>query len=89
MRILQIHKFFYPHAGSETALFNTRELLTSRGHTVVDFAMDHPNNVDSPYSDYFTPRRDYTDRTRSVHPGRVTRCLRCTRWVRDSSCEGF
>ena len=28
--------------------------------------MDHPNNVDSPYSDYFTPRRDYTDRTSSV-----------------------
>jgi glycosyltransferase involved in cell wall biosynthesis len=74
MRILQIHKFFYPHAGSETALFNTRELLTSRGHTVVDFAMDHPNNVDSPYADYFTPRRDYTDRTRSV-PSRARDAL--------------
>jgi glycosyltransferase involved in cell wall biosynthesis len=64
MRILQIHKFFYPHAGSETVLFNTRELLTARGHEVIDFAMEHPDNVVSPYSEYFSPRRDYTDRTR-------------------------
>ena len=66
MRILQIHKFFYPHAGSETVLFNTRELLTARGHEVIDFAMEHPDNVASPYASYFTPRRDYTDRSRPI-----------------------
>jgi glycosyltransferase involved in cell wall biosynthesis len=74
MRILQIHKFFYPHAGSETALFNTRELLTTRGHEVIDFAMEHPDNVASPYADYFTPRRDYTDTTRSL-PSRARDAL--------------
>ncbi len=63
MRILQIHKFFYPHAGSETVLFNTRELLATRGHEVIDFAMEHPDNVASPQADYFVPRRDYTDPT--------------------------
>jgi glycosyltransferase involved in cell wall biosynthesis len=66
MRILQIHKFFYPHAGSETVLFGTRELLTQRGHEVVDFAMEHPDNVASPYADYFPPRRDYKDSTRTL-----------------------
>jgi glycosyltransferase involved in cell wall biosynthesis len=65
MRILQIHKFFYPHAGSETALFHTRELLASKGHEVIDFAMEHPKNVSSPYGEFFAPRREYTDSSRS------------------------
>lgn len=66
VRILQVHKFFYPHAGSETVLFHTRELLRYKGHEVVDFAMQHPNNVDSPYSEFFAPRREYTDTSRSL-----------------------
>jgi glycosyltransferase involved in cell wall biosynthesis len=67
MRVLQIHKFFYPHAGSETVLFHTRELLQSRGHEIVDFAMEDPRNVESPYAEFFAPRREYTD------PGRPAR----------------
>jgi glycosyltransferase involved in cell wall biosynthesis len=66
VRILQIHKFFYPHAGSETVLFHTRKLLSDNGHEVVDFAMAHPDNVDSPYSEFFAPRREYTDASRSA-----------------------
>ncbi|HEX4436218.1 MAG TPA: glycosyltransferase [Solirubrobacteraceae bacterium] len=64
MRILQIHKFFYPHAGSETVLFHTRDLLSNNGHEVIDFAMEHPKNVDSEYREYFAPRREYTDASR-------------------------
>ncbi len=64
MRILQIHKFFYPHAGSETVLFHTRDLLASKGHEVIDFAMEHPNNVGSQYEEFFAPRREYTDTSR-------------------------
>jgi glycosyltransferase involved in cell wall biosynthesis len=66
MRILQIHKFFYPHAGSETVLFHTRELLAGNGHQVVDFAMEHPKNVDTAYSGFFAPRREYTDTSRPL-----------------------
>jgi glycosyltransferase involved in cell wall biosynthesis len=66
VRILQIHKFFYPHAGSETVLFHTRELLTGNGHEVIDFAMEHPRNVDSTYGEFFAPRREYTDASRPV-----------------------
>lgn len=66
MVVLQIHKFFFPNAGSETALFHTRELLDDRGHTVVDFAMEHPRNVASPYSPYFSARREYGDRARPL-----------------------
>lgn len=63
MRVLQIHKFFHPHAGSETVLFHTRDLLRTNGHEVVDFAMEHPQNVVSPYREFFAPRREYTDRS--------------------------
>jgi glycosyltransferase involved in cell wall biosynthesis len=66
MRVLQIHKFFYPHAGSETVLFHTRDLLAQNGHEVVDFAMEHPKNVESAYDDLFAPRREYTDASRPV-----------------------
>jgi glycosyltransferase involved in cell wall biosynthesis len=66
LRVLQIHKFFYPHAGSETALFHTRDLLLDRGHEVIDFSMRHPRNIASPYSEYFAPERDYVDPSRPL-----------------------
>lgn len=65
MRVLQIHKFFYPHAGSETVLLGTRELLSKHGHDVIDFGMKDPRNITSPYSEYFTKARSYTDTERS------------------------
>jgi glycosyltransferase involved in cell wall biosynthesis len=69
LRILQVNKYFYPHAGSETVLFQTRSLLARRGHEVVDFAMDHPRNVESPQAEYFAPWREYTN----PEQGRVDR----------------
>lgn len=66
MRVLQVNKFFYPHAGSETVLFQTRELLSERGHDVIDFAMRDPRNVPSQYSNYFSPYRAYTDPSRPI-----------------------
>ena len=33
---------------------------------VIDFAMEHPRNIDSTYSDYFAPERDYNDRSRPL-----------------------
>lgn len=67
MKVLQVHKFFYPHAGSETAMFHTRELLRSRGHEVVDFAMHDERNEPSEYASSFAPYRNYTDGDRPKH----------------------
>ncbi len=67
MRILQVHKFFYPHAGSETAMFHTRELLRSRGHEIIDFAMHDERNEPSKYASSFAPYRNYTDGDRPKH----------------------
>lgn len=52
------------NGGSETVFFQERDFLRSQGHTVVDFSMDHPRNVPSPYAGYFVPHVDYRDNGR-------------------------
>lgn len=61
MRILQVNKFFRPGAGAETAFFQTRALLASRGHEVVDFAMRESTSLPSPQERFFAPERSYAD----------------------------
>jgi glycosyltransferase involved in cell wall biosynthesis len=59
VRILLVNKFFYPNAGAETVFFGTRGLLQEAGHEVIDFAMQSERNLDSPYSRWFAPERNY------------------------------
>lgn len=60
MKILQVNKFFYSMGGSETYLFAIEKGLRERGHTVAEFAMHHPRNLKSDWSDYFVDPVDYT-----------------------------
>ncbi len=59
MKILQINKFFWPRDGATNYFLAIRELLKQHGHQVVDFSMSHPNNLPSPYSDYFVSQVDF------------------------------
>lgn len=43
MKILMINKFLYPNGGSETYVFKLGNYLTSIGHQVEYFGMDHEN----------------------------------------------
>jgi glycosyltransferase involved in cell wall biosynthesis len=61
MKVLLVNKFFYPHAGAETAFFHTRDLLRAHGHDVIDFGMQDPKNVPSEQSQFFAPARSYGD----------------------------
>jgi glycosyltransferase involved in cell wall biosynthesis len=61
--VLLINKYFYPLAGAETAFLHTRDLLRSRGHRVIDFTMDDPQNLPSEQASYFAPRRSYDSST--------------------------
>jgi glycosyltransferase involved in cell wall biosynthesis len=60
VEVLLVNKFFRPGAGAETAFFQTRDLLSQHGHDVIDFAMQDPANLPSPYSEHFAPHRSYT-----------------------------
>ena len=41
MKILMVNKFLYPNGGSETYMFKLGEYLTSQGHDVQYFGMEH------------------------------------------------
>jgi glycosyltransferase involved in cell wall biosynthesis len=56
---LLVNKFFHPRAGAETSFLQTRRLLLDRGDEVIDFAMQHEENLQSPYEAFFAPRRSY------------------------------
>lgn len=57
--------YHYLRGGDCTYTFGLTELLQSKGHTVAPFAMHHPNNFDSPYSDYFVSYLDYVESLKS------------------------
>ncbi|MEN6521698.1 MAG: glycosyltransferase family 4 protein [Armatimonadota bacterium] len=59
MNILLCNKFYRPFGGPETILFDCVREFTALGHNVIPFAMAHPDNVASPYSDYFVSNVDY------------------------------
>ncbi len=60
MKILQINKFFYRRRGAETYLFDLSAVLRAKGHDVAEFAMQHPENETSPWSQYFVSPVDYS-----------------------------
>lgn len=59
MKILLINKYFYRRRGAETYLFDLKQLLESKGHQVAIFAMEHPDNEPSPWSQYFVSEVRY------------------------------
>lgn len=61
MKVLFANKYFYLKGGSETVFFQERDFLLNNGHKVIDFSMEHPDNLSSEYSDYFVPNVDYRD----------------------------
>lgn len=59
MKVLVCNKFYRPVGGPETVVFDTVRELEARGHTAITFALEHPDNKDSKYSEYFMPNVDY------------------------------
>jgi len=59
MNILQINKFYYRRRGAETYFLDLIDLLEQQGHNVAVFAMEHPENLPSPYSQYFVENVEF------------------------------
>lgn len=53
MRIILANKFYYRRGGDCVCMLNTEQLLKERGHEVAVFAMDYPENLDTPWKKYF------------------------------------
>ena len=59
MRILFCNKYNYPFSGTEVYLFETMELLRSKGHEVALFSMADPRGRPTPYDRHFMPHTDF------------------------------
>ena len=61
MRVLLINNYHYKRGGSETAYFDTAEILKAHGHEVAFFSTKDPRNVPTEWEKYFTDGSDYED----------------------------
>lgn len=53
MRILLSNKFYYRRGGDCIYMLNLEQLLKAHGHEVAVFAMDYPDNLETPWQKYF------------------------------------
>ena len=53
MRILLSNKFYYRRGGDCIYMLSLEQLLKARGHEVAVFAMDYPENLETPWRKYF------------------------------------
>lgn len=53
MKILLANKFYYRRGGDCIYMINLEKLLKAHGHEVAVFAMDYPENLDTPWKKYF------------------------------------
>ena len=53
MRILLANKFYYRRGGDCIYMLNLEQLLKDHGHEVAVFAMDYPENLETPWQRYF------------------------------------
>lgn len=86
MKILSINKFYYIYGGSDRYFFELNRLHEEAGHTVIPFSMNHPENYETPYDQYFVSRVDFwnsygiLDKVRSA--GRILCSLEARRKIR-------
>ncbi len=59
MKILIINKFLYPKGGDARCTLETGKLFSKKGHKVTFWGMEHPENLDFPYKEYFVSHIDY------------------------------
>ena len=62
-RLLAINNYFYRRGGAKTVFLDQIALFEAAGWDVVPFAMRHPDNLPSPWSDYFVSEIEYGRRT--------------------------
>lgn len=82
MKILQVNKFYYPQGGADKYFLDLSQALVKAGHDVAVFAMEHPNNLKTPFAKYFVSQIDFNNLTwwqKISTPGRVIYSLEAKR----------
>jgi len=61
MKVLIVSNFYYDRGGDCTYLFLLKKLLEEKGHKVIIFSMNHPQNFDSEHSKHFVSYISFPD----------------------------
>jgi glycosyltransferase involved in cell wall biosynthesis len=84
--LLSINNYFYPRGGAEVVFLEQNRLFENAGWQVVPFAMRHPQNLPTPWAEYFPDEiefgRNYGLGTRLLHAQRVIFSLQSRRRLR-------
>ncbi len=75
MKVLMVQTFHFRRGGDSTYMLNLSGLLEENGHEVVHFAMKHPKNLPSPYSEYFSSEIDFPTLLESGSPASACKVL--------------
>jgi glycosyltransferase involved in cell wall biosynthesis len=59
MKILMVDKYYFVKGGAERYLFELTEVLQANGHSVVPFAMQHPDNFETDFDEFFVDNIEY------------------------------
>ncbi len=63
MKILMIDKYHFIKGGAERYFFELKRVLERHGHEVIPFAMQHPDNFPSAWSEHFVSNIEYNGHT--------------------------
>lgn len=75
MRIVLAHKFLRLTGGTEQYFRNLEIILANRGHEVIPFSQDDPDNPSSPYRQFFLDPIDYRNPSRRYRIQNFARIL--------------
>lgn len=85
-RLLAINNYFYRRGGAESVFLDHIDLFTAAGWDVVPFAMQHPANLQSPWSGHFVSEIEYGGAggpfTKAVQASKVIFSLEARRKIR-------
>jgi len=57
--LLTVNNYHYPRGGAEVVFLEQNRLFQKKGYEVVPFCMTHPDNLASPYSDFFVDEIEF------------------------------
>lgn len=82
MKILQVNKFYYSRGGADKYFIDLSRELENSGNEVAIFSMQHPKNLETPYSKYFVSRFSFNEGSKLNFlkaPGRIIYSLEAKR----------
>jgi len=59
MKILMVDKYYFIKGGAERYYFELKKLLESKGHQVIPFSMQHSENFETSYENYFVKNIEF------------------------------